>query len=49
MHREALKLLQQLVEESKSDHVLGQKFRPEMIIEYLKVKNGNCLDYLFSS
>lgn len=40
MHREALKLLQQLVEESKSDHVLGQKFRPEMIIEYLKALCG---------
>ncbi|KAF8406433.1 hypothetical protein HHK36_008520 [Tetracentron sinense] len=39
MHREALKLLNQLVEESKSDHPqsgLTQKFRPDMIIEYLK-------------
>ncbi|KAK9285215.1 hypothetical protein L1049_024403 [Liquidambar formosana] len=39
MHREALKLLHQLVEESKSDlpqHELTQKFKPEMIIEYLK-------------
>ncbi|XP_023737817.1 vacuolar sorting protein 39 [Lactuca sativa] len=32
MHREALKLLHKLVNESKSD----QKFKPEMIIEYLK-------------
>ncbi|GAB2231839.1 hypothetical protein Droror1_Dr00010855 [Drosera rotundifolia] len=39
MHREALKLLHQLVEESKSDHPqleLAQKFTPDMIIEYLK-------------
>ncbi|KAH9606456.1 hypothetical protein KSS87_002854 [Heliosperma pusillum] len=38
-HREALKLLLQLVEESKSDHPradLTQKFTPQMIIEYLK-------------
>jgi len=40
MHREALKLLLQLVEESKSDRPradLTQKFTPEMIIDYLKV------------
>ena len=39
MHREALKLLLQLVEESKSDHAaeLTKKFTPEMIIDYLKV------------
>ncbi|KAM7529712.1 hypothetical protein LguiB_033122 [Lonicera macranthoides] len=39
MHREALKLLHQLVEDSKSDQPqteLTQKFKPEMIIEYLK-------------
>uniref|UniRef100_A0A7N0T7X6 CNH domain-containing protein n=1 Tax=Kalanchoe fedtschenkoi TaxID=63787 RepID=A0A7N0T7X6_KALFE len=37
MHREALKLLHQLVEESKSNTAeLAQKFKPEMIIEYLK-------------
>ncbi|KAL8266108.1 hypothetical protein R6Q59_003452 [Mikania micrantha] len=39
LHREALKLLHQLVEESKSDEPkieLTQKFKPEMIIEYLK-------------
>ncbi|KAF7850799.1 hypothetical protein BT93_L4995 [Corymbia citriodora subsp. variegata] len=39
MHREALKLLHHLVEESKSNEskaVLTQKFNPEMIIEYLK-------------
>ncbi|XP_059639548.1 vacuolar sorting protein 39 isoform X2 [Cornus florida] len=39
MHREALKLLHQLVEQSKSDQPqaeLTQKFNPEMIIEYLK-------------
>lgn len=39
MHREALKLLHHLVEESKSDEPkieLTQKFKPEMIIEYLK-------------
>ncbi|KVI02856.1 Citron-like protein [Cynara cardunculus var. scolymus] len=39
LHREALKLLHQLVEESKSDEPkleLTQKFMPEMIIEYLK-------------
>jgi tetratricopeptide (TPR) repeat protein len=39
MHREALKLLHQLVEESKSEQPkieLPQKFKPEMIIEYLK-------------
>lgn len=40
MHREALKLLHKLVEDSKSDQPqteLTQKFKPEMIIEYLKV------------
>ena len=40
MHHEALKLLHQLVEESKSDQAqaeLPQKFKPEMIIGYLKV------------
>ncbi|KAA8531881.1 hypothetical protein F0562_006402 [Nyssa sinensis] len=39
MHREALKLLHQLVEESISEQPkteLIQKFKPEMIIEYLK-------------
>ncbi|GMH24030.1 hypothetical protein Nepgr_025873 [Nepenthes gracilis] len=39
MHREALKLLHHLVEESKSDQSqleLNHKFTPEMIIEYLK-------------
>ncbi|OMO84416.1 hypothetical protein COLO4_22081 [Corchorus olitorius] len=39
MHREALKLLHQLVEESKSNQSqteLIQKFSPEAIIEYLK-------------
>ncbi|CAK9152399.1 unnamed protein product [Ilex paraguariensis] len=39
MNREALKLLHQLVEDSKSDQPqaeLTQKFKPEMIIEYLK-------------
>ncbi|CAH9105671.1 unnamed protein product [Cuscuta europaea] len=39
MHREALKLLHQLVEESMSDEApaeLSQKFKPELIIEYLK-------------
>lgn len=38
-HREALKLLHQLVEESESDNSppeLSLKFKPEMIIEYLK-------------
>lgn len=40
MHHEALKLLHQLIEESKSDQAqaeLRQKFKPEMIIDYLKV------------
>lgn len=40
MHREALKLLLQLVEECKSDHPrddLTQKITPQMIIDYLKV------------
>ncbi|KAF5463988.1 hypothetical protein F2P56_014106 [Juglans regia] len=39
MHREALKLLHQLVEESKANQSLAeltQKFKPESIIEYLK-------------
>ncbi|XP_051127067.1 vacuolar sorting protein 39 [Andrographis paniculata] len=39
MHREALKLLHRLVEESNSDNPpaeLTQKFKPEMIIDYLK-------------
>ncbi|XP_074308893.1 vacuolar sorting protein 39 [Silene latifolia] len=39
MHREALKLLLQLVEECNSDHPradLTQKFTPQMVIEYLK-------------
>lgn len=40
MHREALKLLNQLVEESTSNQMpaeLTRKFKPESIIEYLKV------------
>lgn len=40
MHHDALKLLHQLVEDSMSDQPqseLSQKFKPEMIIEYLKV------------
>ncbi|MCD7454517.1 Vam6/Vps39-like protein, partial [Datura stramonium] len=39
MHHEALKLLHQLVEESKSEQTpveLSMKFKPDMIIEYLK-------------
>ncbi|CAA2981054.1 vam6 Vps39 [Olea europaea subsp. europaea] len=39
VHHEALKLLHKLVEDSNSDHPLPeltQKFRPEMLIEYLK-------------
>lgn len=39
MHREALQLLNQLVEESKSDMVntdFNKKFNPQMIIEYLR-------------
>ncbi|KAL5990833.1 hypothetical protein ACLOJK_011738 [Asimina triloba] len=39
MHSEALKLLNQLVEESNSEQPqleLAEKFRPEMIIDYLK-------------
>ncbi|KAH6812688.1 Vacuolar sorting protein 39 [Perilla frutescens var. frutescens] len=39
MHREALKLLHKLVEDSNSDNPppdLSQKFKPEMIIDYLK-------------
>ena len=46
MHREALKLLHQLVEESKtseSQTELTQKFKPEMIIDYLKVSFHNRL------
>lgn len=41
MHREALKLLHQLVEDSKSGKQqteISQKFKPEMIIDYLKVR-----------
>ena len=39
MHREALKLLHQLVEESnQSQPGLNPKFKPESIIEYLKVR-----------
>ncbi|XP_057955176.1 vacuolar sorting protein 39 isoform X2 [Malania oleifera] len=44
MHREALKLLHHLVEESNSDQPqaeLTQKFNPEMIIEYLKPLCGS--------
>lgn len=44
MHREALKLLHQLVEDSTSDEpkiMQSQKFNPEMIIEYLKVSSFN--------
>lgn len=40
LHREALKLLNQLVEESKSgltNSELNRKFKPNMIIEYLRV------------
>lgn len=40
MHREALKLLHQLVEESKANQSLAeltQRFEPVSIIEYLKV------------
>lgn len=40
MHREALILLNQLVEESNSglpNSELTRKFRPDMIIDYLKV------------
>ncbi|XP_065625536.1 vacuolar sorting protein 39-like [Quercus suber] len=39
MHREALKLLYRLIEESKSNQSIAeltQKFKPESIIEYLK-------------
>ncbi|KAK1270003.1 hypothetical protein QJS04_geneDACA006178 [Acorus gramineus] len=39
MHREALELLTQLVEESNSDQSqseLSQKYKPDMIIDYLK-------------
>ena len=42
MHREALVLLHQLVEDAKSDEpksTLAQKFKPEMIIGYLKVSS----------
>ncbi|KVH92351.1 Citron-like protein [Cynara cardunculus var. scolymus] len=44
MHREALILLHQLVENAKSDEpkiVLPQKFKPEMIIDYLKPLCGS--------
>jgi hypothetical protein len=40
MHREALQLLNQLVEESKSEMEntdFSKKFNPQMIIEYLRV------------
>lgn len=40
MHHEALKLLHRLVEESRSSEMpaeLTKKFKPESIIEYLKV------------
>lgn len=45
MHREALKLLHQLVEESKvnDSQTELQKFKPEMIIDYLKVSFHNHL------
>ena len=52
MHREALKLLHQLVEESKSEQPrmeLSQKFKPEMIIDYLKVSLTNGFTLLFVS
>lgn len=42
MHRDALKLLHQLIEDSKSNQVqseLTHKFNPEAIIEYLKVSS----------
>lgn len=48
MHREALKLLHELVEESKSNQSQDehtQKFNPESIIEYLKV---NILIYVIT-
>lgn len=41
LHREALTLLHQLVEESKSNQLQAEpikKFSPEAIIEYLKVR-----------
>lgn len=37
MHHEALKLLHELVEKSKQNPELNLKFKPESIIEYLKV------------
>lgn len=40
MHREALQLLNQLVEESKAEmgnNDFNKKFNPQMIIEYLRV------------
>lgn len=46
MHHEALKLLHQLVEDSKSNQVqteLIQKLKPESIVEYLKVVFSFCL------
>ncbi|KAI3669597.1 hypothetical protein L6452_40871 [Arctium lappa] len=44
MHHEALILLHQLVEDAKSDEpksILPQKFKPEMIIDYLKPLCGS--------
>ncbi|XP_065851634.1 vacuolar sorting protein 39 [Euphorbia lathyris] len=41
MHHEALKLLHQLVEESKSQAELTSKFKPESMIEYLKPLCGS--------
>lgn len=52
MHRDALKLLHQLVEESKSEQPqieLTQKFKPEMIIEYLKVSLTPLYSHVFPS
>lgn len=49
MHHEALKLLHQLIEESKSDQAqaeLRQKFKPEMIIDYLKVSLPVYCEYI---
>ena len=46
MHREALKILHQLVEESKANKSQPepiQMFKPEMIIDYLKVSFHNHL------
>lgn len=47
MHREALELLYQLVEESKADEAqseLKQNFRPDAIIQYLKVSTPRVED-----